>query len=59
MTIRKTVSLPDEVGAVLARLSEERAKRNFERDNFSREVTERLIRTLREDGLLKDEEAGK
>lgn len=55
MTMKKSITLPDNVGELIQKLAVDRAKKEYGRDNFSKEITARLVRTLKEDGLLPDE----
>lgn len=56
MTVRKNITLSDKVAAAL---NDRLAREAWRKGNFSGLVDELLYRQLEEEGVLKDEEAGK
>lgn len=58
MTVRLTISISDEVAALLdAEAERKRAERRKTKKNVSEEISDRVVRTLLEDGLLPKEGA--
>jgi hypothetical protein len=59
MTATRTISLPENIDAILAREAEKIAREECKsRPNVSEVIMKRVIRTMREDGLLSEKSNG-